>query len=469
MIRYPMIRSLFIFIYLLAALVGRTYASTTAIEGNADGFRGKVVRLSVYSDLVSGRTEVVATALIGQEGHFKLYARLSDTMAAILSIGSRKSNFILVAGEMYTCTIDGSSDSIGQQATPNAILELKVNFTNLKEDDPNSVLSRFTGLSENFLYTHSAALAANRGKPVYDSLVSLIRKEFTVAEGSFTGIYIYYRMARIEDMVSRWPANRRFSKFLADKPILYNHPGYMDYFNDFFENYLTTKSRDLSFTSLDIPINELGSLSALTDSLGKDKLLVNEQVRELVMIKNLGKLFHDKRFSQSSIIRMLDLVRQNSKFPVHRTIAGNILFQLTHLSKGSNAPVFSLTAVDHTEKTLEDYRGKWVYVGFFTTWCEICLPEMKVIASLKEKYGDYVEFISICCDEDPISLTYYLAGNNNFKWTFFPLTNSQEILDNYEVTAYPLFVLIDPAGKIYQYPAFKPSEHLDELLKSLKF
>ncbi len=59
----------------------------------------------------------------------------------------------------------------------------------------------------------------------------------------------------------------------------------MDFFNQFFDHYLTAGNKFVSEKDLEKGINELVSLPALLDSLGKDTLLLSESLRELVLLK----------------------------------------------------------------------------------------------------------------------------------------------------------------------------------------
>jgi len=52
---------------------------------------------------------------------------------------------------------------------------------------------------------------------------------------------------------------------------------------------------------------------------------------------------------------------------------------------GSAAQAFALTDANGRVHRLEDYRGKWVLVNFWATWCPPCLDEIPDLVALHEE------------------------------------------------------------------------------------
>jgi thiol-disulfide isomerase/thioredoxin len=49
---------------------------------------------------------------------------------------------------------------------------------------------------------------------------------------------------------------------------------------------------------------------------------------------------------------------------------------------------FVLSTVDGVEHRLSDYRGKWVVVNFWATWCPPCLDEIPLLVAFHAKHKD---------------------------------------------------------------------------------
>lgn len=112
--------------------------------------------------------------------------------------------------------------------------------------------------------------------------------------------------------------------------------------------------------------------------------------------------------------------------------------------------------------SLDDLKGKYVYIDVWATWCGPCKKEIPFLKEVEAAYhGKNIEFVSISIDK-----------NKDFdKWKSMvaekELSGLQLIADNdynssfmreYKIMAIPRFILIDPDGNIVSADAPKPSE-----------
>lgn len=76
-----------------------------------------------------------------------------------------------------------------------------------------------------------------------------------------------------------------------------------------------------------------------------------------------------------------------------------ILLALSMLAVTGTASAFSLTDSTGKTHTLDSYKGKWVVVNFWATWCQPCLDEIPDLVALHDKYKDTrLEVIGIAMD-----------------------------------------------------------------------
>ena len=65
-----------------------------------------------------------------------------------------------------------------------------------------------------------------------------------------------------------------------------------------------------------------------------------------------------------------------------------LIWLLLALPFSVHAAGFSLKDIQGNTHRLEDYRGKWVLVNFWATWCSPCLSEIPELISLHDAHRD---------------------------------------------------------------------------------
>ncbi len=147
--------------------------------------------------------------------------------------------------------------------------------------------------------------------------------------------------------------------------------------------------------------------------------------------------------------------------------------QKTMKLQGQPSPSFAYENHKGGKTTLEDLRGKYVYIDAWATWCGPCIREIPAMKEVEKKYhGKNIEFVSISIDEK----------KDYEKWKKFvkdkEMGGIQLYADNawnsdfmvaYGVKSIPRFILIGPDGKVISADAPRPSSpelvsQLDKLL-----
>jgi thiol-disulfide isomerase/thioredoxin len=81
------------------------------------------------------------------------------------------------------------------------------------------------------------------------------------------------------------------------------------------------------------------------------------------------------------------------------TLRSLLICVLLALSFSGRAAEFSLEDLDGNVHRLADYRGKWVLVNFWATWCPPCLSEIPELISLHDGHkGRDLVVIGIAMD-----------------------------------------------------------------------
>ena len=140
------------------------------------------------------------------------------------------------------------------------------------------------------------------------------------------------------------------------------------------------------------------------------------------------------------------------------------------LAKGTRSPDFkNYLNFEGGTSSLSDFRGKYVYIDVWATWCAPCKAQIPFLEKIEKEYaGKNIEFVSISVDKqkDFDKWKKYVTDKNLSGIQLFA-SNAFEssFIQEYNIKTIPRFILIDPAGKIISQKAPKPSNY--EELKTL--
>jgi peroxiredoxin len=147
-------------------------------------------------------------------------------------------------------------------------------------------------------------------------------------------------------------------------------------------------------------------------------------------------------------------------------------YKRAELKMGAEAPDFQFTDFKGKKRRLSEFRGKYVLIDFWGTWCGPCRRELPY---LKAAYRNFqprgLEILGMNTDDPQIlpQVKTWLE-KNELTWTQATLDSIRDIIRSFRIHSFPTTLLIDPEGKIISLGQAKkgqPSLRGQDLLKSL--
>jgi peroxiredoxin len=138
--------------------------------------------------------------------------------------------------------------------------------------------------------------------------------------------------------------------------------------------------------------------------------------------------------------------------------------KLKSVQVGHVAPAFSMKTIDGKMISLADFKGKYVLLDFWASWCMPCRQENPNVVKAYNKYKDRkFTILSISLDKDPAAWKQAVAADK-LTWTHASELSDFEgpTVRLYQVEAIPSSFIIDPSGKIVAKNL--RGEQLDEFL-----
>ena len=134
---------------------------------------------------------------------------------------------------------------------------------------------------------------------------------------------------------------------------------------------------------------------------------------------------------------------------IFRNLACGLL--LLVLSSPIHATDFSLEDMRGKMHRLEDYRGKWVLVNFWATWCPPCLSEIPELSSLHDAHKDSdLVVIGIAMDSGSSSKVASFAEAHGISYPVV-MGNRKITRQIGELKVLPTSYLYAPNGKQVSY------------------
>lgn len=136
------------------------------------------------------------------------------------------------------------------------------------------------------------------------------------------------------------------------------------------------------------------------------------------------------------------------------------------IKEGVEAPIFTLPDNLGNSVSLDSFRGKWVVLDFWGTWCGYCIKGIPAMKAAYEKHKSKCEFISIDCNE---SREKWLAGVEKYQMPWVHLYNSDDVAPRenvsaiYAIQGYPTKIIITPEGIIHKIFVGENDDFYNEL------
>ena len=135
---------------------------------------------------------------------------------------------------------------------------------------------------------------------------------------------------------------------------------------------------------------------------------------------------------------------------------------------GKKSPDFKAQDVNGKEWTLADFKGKYIYIDLWATWCNPCKRELPYLKELEKKFeGSQIVFIGLSTDGDK-GKWEQIVQTGTMPGVQLHIGPRSEFQKAYNIDGIPRFILLDKEGIIINNNMSRPSsEDTYKFLESL--
>ena len=444
----------------LLAVVSCKKKNIVTINGEIQNYNN--ITLLIFDDIVSITPDTIKVI----NGSFSYQVKVDKPCIKYFILGNSRKELFVFPGQKMTIKFDatklaGTYKYEGDGAFENTILD--------------SVTNSIMFMDLRFAFTQPAEI----GSKFLDSAFTSKKEYFQKLVGSkqtmasfteYVNASIDYNAAAYRTLIGlqRYIKDTTFYNYMNSLTVenenylgLPNYRMFLDYYialhvNEAIQQLDTEKQQDPALR-LDERLKVIENLKSIKI---KEYLTFNAINQHLMTqgIKNFDKYY--------------DYFRKNNSDSVYSKEVSKTYAKKLLMAPGKPAPEFSCVDKDSNNVSLKNFRGKYVYLDFWATWCSPCMQELPEYIKLQNAYkGKNIAFVSISLDLNKNSWKNIIAENKSEAVNLFaPNGWEADVVKAYQIYGIPTFVLIDKDGNIIDAQAPRPSsieirKTLDELLK----
>ena len=312
------------------------------------------------------------------------------------------------------------------------------------------------------IYTLKQDVFKNKMNTSISSLTELlgntkgISESFRIAQQKDIKYTYFNRMANFESNHAYYTKNKGFkvpSDFLNDLANI-------DYDNE--EDYMSSRAYkslvSIHYKNLATEIKESENISEDIATLKAFSTAKNQTIKNDLLSSTIASITRTEHLDEYHNL----FIAASTDEKQNETIAESYR-NLKKVETGNPSPKFE-NYVNYAGGTtsLEDLKGKYIYIDVWATWCRPCIGEIPALKETEKKYhGKNIEFVSISVDrqgsfkkwkkmvKDKELGGVQLFADNDFKSKF---------MKDYVINGIPKFILLDPKGNIVNANAPRPSD-----------
>ena len=147
----------------------------------------------------------------------------------------------------------------------------------------------------------------------------------------------------------------------------------------------------------------------------------------------------------------------------NKNLKSNVIAKFNNISpllKGQAAPRFRINSQSNQVISLDDFKGKYLYIDFWATYCVPCIREIPYLNKLEKDFkGKNIVFLGICI-ESPREHWERIISEKQPSGIQIWLDKDQtdKIKNDFKITVEPTYILIDKNGNFVDSRAPRPSE-----------
>lgn len=458
-----MIRKLGVFLFSFFLFCQISFSQNVRLSGRAADYAGKQLTFYTFSDQITYTEKELCACTVNDDGEFSCLFSTNQTAYIFIHLGVYEAFLFVEPGRNYEIILPEKKDkTMADELNPYfEPIQYHLGIENSTENELNYQLAYFDEIFNIMLKNTSFSIYSKDKKLNVDEELARVDSLFSEVNIKYFNDFKKYKYASYRYLANQEKTKSISNTYFLNNEMLYANPAYMNLFNQVYKEYFQYFGRTETGKKIYQDIGRDKSISLLKETLGKDSVLTNDTLKELVILKCLYDEFYNDLLSRSSMLTVLDSLALQTHIDEHKKIAANIRDKVSKLMVGYAPPEFQLFDKDSNLVSLETLKGKYVYLGFCTTVSYACIKEFEMLRNFYENHKNHFEIVIICMDETLTQMKYFIE-QKNYPYTFLHYGNQVEVFKEYDIRAFPTYYFIGKNGELLMSPAPSPDQKAEE-------
>jgi len=306
---------------------------------------------------------------------------------------------------------------------------------------------------------NTISIYQKQSKEVVNEIIERIEAKYSANKNEYFKTLKKYYFAELEYAVNQRTPEFVIQKYFSTEPVQLHHPIYQRAFETIFSDFLRKQSQNIQNREI-VHLTNSGNylkLVSLFENRGYKK-----EFAELVVLKGLNDGYYTNTFAKEGVMKAIEMAQTATTSAILQPIAHQIQRKLSLLAVGGKAPAIKLNNLKNIPVTLNQFRGKFIYLSFFNSKSSDCRAELDSIVSIEKRLRQVLTVVSIALD-DNFDAAVKLWNSKGYKWELLDGSKQKQLINNYNASITPAFYLIDPDGALKLSQAPSPSHGFEPL------
>jgi len=430
-------------------------AQKSVLSGKALDYSTKEITFYTIPDPVLHQKLELGTTKVATDGTFSLTLPIYQTIEIYVDLEKYCGTMVAEPGKNYEVTLPLFSLRTSNEAHSSYFKPAPywLGLPGTENSDLNFAVRSFVMDFNSETAKNAIPIYQNQSKEVVNEIIERLETKYSANKNEYFKTLKKYYFAELSYAVNQRTPEFVINKYFATEPVKLHHPVYQRVFVKIFTDFLRKQSQDIQNREI-VTITNSGNYLNLV-SLFEDRGYQKE-FAELVVLKGLNDGYYTNTFSKEGVLKALEMAQTSTTSSILQPIAHQIKRKLSLLAVGGKAPAIKLNNLKNETVTLDQFRGKFIYLSFFNSKSSDCKVELDSIVSIEKKLRQVLTVVSVALDDD-FDTAGKLWKTKGYKWELLNGSKQKQLIINYNASITPAFYLIDPSGALKLSQAPSPS------------